>query len=952
MQQGAAAPHDGASATLCASAARVTRQVSWPSRIRRAIDAGDIDGAYASLVQLLTLNSAGPTAGTEGGRKGRVVATDAVQAPGAAAAARRDASPEVAPITRPAYEGPDAGSALARGAVTAVHHQGAASSALTSARFSNGPLPRPAAASSRPTALTSVRLCNQVLRALGDGARIDSALHVYDLMVERGGLVAPTAVTYATLISRLGREVRRRGRAPRYVRLSGGLGGLGRGSGGGGGAHVGSVDGRTVGRSGGREKVWAVSATAAAASATFPPDALLADGNGSLPRRGLSLSAALDGLYDDVAASPTVQPDAILLNTLISAAPSIARALAVYRAFKRYRLAPDRWTFNALVAAAARDVSAHLSVAFAVRNTMRAAGFPPDAFTYSALVDACAQRGDVAAAFTVVADMRAARVAPNAHTMGSLVFACGSAGDVARARSVLVGMPPATRSVHAYTAVIDAAAKRGRLDVAFDVFRDMHAVGIPANAHTYSTLIDGCCKARAFVAVADLFAHMRTAGLRPDVTSYTSLLKALADGFPSSIALPPSAAVPGDSGDECLTSNVEPIISESTLMTLSGATVAVGVSGDPAALYSPKIICPAVQCPDVRSASPQMPFPSRDAARAAAGNPVPTLTAAIAPLISPLPEASAGHQGISTRAVGEDRLLRVFLCFADMRAAGVEPDRVTYNVLLNACAGARAGPERAVAIFDAMVAEGISPDVISYTSLIKAICASASSAVGAPVSSSSPGAATTAASTVCATKSRTDTAPCAKTLGAIPSHLDVALGVLSDMQAAGVQPGELAYAALVEGLAHAGRVEDGVKLLTAMDRLTGEKGVLAIQTGGSAMGAAPVADPLARPWKGRPTTGAGSSSRHKLSAKARSRAALSGLSASNLPAHSPCPNSPGPPPSMAAASAASAAAALLRAAIAAGDRPIAETVASVMARRKMPVLAATGRALAALRRIL
>ncbi|OSX78571.1 hypothetical protein BU14_0106s0036, partial [Porphyra umbilicalis] len=57
-----------------------------------------------------------------------------------------------------------------------------------------------------------------------------------------------------------------------------------------------------------------------------------------------------------------------------------------------------------------------------------------------------------------------------------------------------------------------------------------------------------------------------------------------------------------------------------------------------------------------------------------------------------------------------------------MRAAGVEPDRVTYNVLLNACAVARAGPERAMAIFDAMVAEGISPDVISYTSLIKAIC--------------------------------------------------------------------------------------------------------------------------------------------------------------------------------------------------------------------------------------
>lgn len=418
--------------------------------------------------------------------------------------------------------------------------------------------------SSRPAALASVRLCNQVLRLLGDAARVDAALHIYDLMVQRGGSVAPTAVTYATLISRLGRECRRRGRAPRYARLSAGLGSGTGGGGGGGGrdrsgengngggrAGAGGVAPTLRGNGGGGGK--GVMAAAAAAATAAPRSAAVPTGGygsgGTRLRRGTPLPAILEGLYDDMAASPTVQPDTILLNTLISAAPTATRALAVYRAFSRYRLVPDRWTFNALVAVAARDVTSPLTVAFAARNAMREAGCPPDAFTYSALVDACAQRGDVAAAFTVVAEMRAAGVAPNAHTMSSLVFACGSAGDVARARSVLVGMPAATRSVHAYTAVIDAAAKRGRLDVAFDVFSDMHDVGIPANAHTYSTLIDGCCKARAFVAVADLFAHMRAAGLAPDVTSYTSLLKALAAGFPSSIPLPPSSAVGGGAGE-------------------------------------------------------------------------------------------------------------------------------------------------------------------------------------------------------------------------------------------------------------------------------------------------------------------------------------------------------------------------------------------------------------------
>jgi len=665
-----------------------------------------------------------------------------------------------------------------------------------------------------------------------------------------------------------------------------------------------------------------------AAPAVQAPLTLTAGVGVTVRRRGTSVTAALERLYDDMAASTTVQPDAILLNTLVSAAPDAGRALAVYRSFGRYRLAPDRWTFNALVAVAARDLSAPLSVAFAVRNEMRKAGSPPDAFTYSALVDACAQRGDTAAAFTVVAEMRAAGVEPNAHTMSSLVFACGSAGDVVRARQVLNSMRPAQRSVHAYTAVVDAAAKRGRLDVAFDVFTDMHAVGIAANAHTYSTLIDGCCKARAFVAVADVFGRMRAAGLTPDVTSYTSLLKALADGFPSSILLPPSGAAPATGGPASGTGvggKPSPGVVEGAAGTATGGAPAEPSSAA-AARPAPTVVAPS------SPAAPSLKTRS-DAAAATSTNDDTDASFASAPPASGTPPSAAtfgstaGHRN-AVRAVGEDRLLRVFLCFADMRAAGVEPDRVTYNVLLNACAVARAGPERAMAIFDAMVAEGISPDVISYTSLIKAICASAPTAgggagTGAGVSPPPP-----PPVAVAAAEAGPPPAAAPSTLGlpatppaepATPGPLDLALGVLADMRLAGVAPGELAYAALVEALADAGRLDDAAGLFDAMNRLAGG------ERGGAAAAA----------------TAGGNSGRGAAPAPAASGsisvAAAAASGGGTLP--------PPPPPSLAVAT---AAVALLRAATAAADRLTAGRVAEAMARRGVEAPPAVGRAYASL----
>jgi pentatricopeptide repeat domain-containing protein 1 len=55
--------------------------------------------------------------------------------------------------------------------------------------------------------------------------------------------------------------------------------------------------------------------------------------------------------------------------------------------------------------------------------------------------------------------------------------------------------------------------------------------------------------------------------------------------------------------------------------------------------------------------------------------------------------------------------------FEDMRAADVQPDTVTYNTLLTACANGGQWQE-AVRVFEDMRVAGVLPDTITYNTLI------------------------------------------------------------------------------------------------------------------------------------------------------------------------------------------------------------------------------------------
>lgn len=73
----------------------------------------------------------------------------------------------------------------------------------------------------------------------------------------------------------------------------------------------------------------------------------------------------------------------------------------------------------------------------------------------------------------------------------------------------------------------------------------------------------------------------------------------------------------------------------------------------------------------------------------------------------------------SDNEMQQRRLLRVFLIFLEMQSAGVAPDLVFMNAMINACRECGA-PEKAKEVFASIERLGLVPDAASYTSLLLA----------------------------------------------------------------------------------------------------------------------------------------------------------------------------------------------------------------------------------------
>lgn len=291
--------------------------------------------------------------------------------------------------------------------------------------------------------------CNKLIKRLGDEGKTQEALAVYRVMRERGGDMAPTVVTYSTLLSRLIRNKKKDS----------------------------VLSSRRVHDM--QKRAW---------TANFCTSAEY-----YLP----VISSLLRNLFAD-----GLQPDIVVFNSVMAAAsaiPSSSLAWDAYSLISKSGVSPTIRTFNQMMVAVGRDLSQGMKAVDSILELVDRAGLEPDVFTYSSWIDACALRGETQHAFQILEKMNHDGVEANERTYTSVVAACCRSNDLDKGRAVLSNMIRCGKgNVYAFTLLIDHYGKANRLDDAFQLFSEMcrHPRAKP-NAHTYSALIQACGKSRA-----------------------------------------------------------------------------------------------------------------------------------------------------------------------------------------------------------------------------------------------------------------------------------------------------------------------------------------------------------------------------------------------------------------------------------------------------------------------
>lgn len=356
-----------------------------------------------------------------------------------------------------------------------------------------------------------VILCNRLLRVALDAGRVRDALLVFDHMRTVKGSLAPTVVTYSTLLSRIGGG---RGEQRRRRRRTGDAGG---------------------------DAIHDVPDTAwrlyqALLEDNLSPDVVVF--NSLISAAGLAGDVAMAWSAYREMGPLSVQPNVRTMNQMLYALASgrnhIGAGAGLSEGDPNLNFSPLLPTIPSNFPGVSRDSRTEAAAALmddvqVIVSEMAARRLTADVFTYSTLCDIYADCGDTRRVFRLLVEMRDAGVVPNSRTWSAVVRACCVAGELERGREVLEKLLKKRGhrhhvSVHLYTILIDAYGKAGELDVAFELLADMSQRGFVPNAHTFSSVIHSCGRAGATDVMMEVFTAMQRAGVKPNEVTYSSII--------------------------------------------------------------------------------------------------------------------------------------------------------------------------------------------------------------------------------------------------------------------------------------------------------------------------------------------------------------------------------------------------------------------------------------------
>ena len=292
-----------------------------------------------------------------------------------------------------------------------------------------------------------LRIGNMLTAALGDLGHLEHAEIVFD-MIASSGFIAPTVVTYTTLISRAGvwQQV---DMAEKYF-----------------------------------EKMIAVG---------LLPDAQAYNSLLNAYAKSNDVDSAMRVFYQ--MSRVGLQASVVTFNTLLDACArqgNVQKAKELFKMMEESNIIPNVRSYSSMIHASCRDGDIHS--AFAILDDMQQRNLKPTEITYSLLLHSLGDIGDLQRAQIVMDQMRSSGISPNVVSLSSLMHNCGKHGQLSRALEIYREMRASTNSKVrpnsiTCSSLVDSCLKQDQTDLAFEILEEMRKDGIPLNEVTYTSLI-------------------------------------------------------------------------------------------------------------------------------------------------------------------------------------------------------------------------------------------------------------------------------------------------------------------------------------------------------------------------------------------------------------------------------------------------------------------------------
>ena len=221
-------------------------------------------------------------------------------------------------------------------------------------------------------------------------------------------------------------------------------------------------------------------------------------------------------IYGNGTDVPKLEPNIVTYNSLLDACRRVGdldAALEAKAQLDESGLTLDVRTYTPLIATVGRKASSASgakdpSMAFAFLNEMVDLDIRPNGMTYSALIDVCARCGRTDMALKGLRTMlrqkaserRALRKKGNRKTYALF------------------------NEVGAWTSVINALGKAGRVDTVMRLFQSMPKTGVQPNTVTCGCLVDSLLRHGRTTDTLNVLRYMKREGIAPSEVMYTSLM--------------------------------------------------------------------------------------------------------------------------------------------------------------------------------------------------------------------------------------------------------------------------------------------------------------------------------------------------------------------------------------------------------------------------------------------